>query len=149
MNKTKRLNKTKRVSMYKGLPLVDATKDLEICVTKNDVSESKKNDPSNCAAANAIKRILHTDVEVHISRVYVKNENKNCWIRFLTPNSISREVTSFDRGASFEPGTYVIKAPSTSQILGYERSSKHTNTGKGNKVKGPRHITVNIRESAK
>jgi hypothetical protein len=139
--------KIRRISKYKGLPLIDATKDLEICVSEKDVSNSKKNDPSNCAAANAAKRILKAEVEVHISRVYVKN--KNHWIRFLTPQSISREVTSFDRGASFEPGNYVIKAPSTGQKLGYYKISRHTETNKGKKLIGKRHITANIRESAR
>lgn len=139
----------KKIRLYKGLPLVDATKDLDICVTKLDVSKSRKNDPSNCAAANATKRILKTEVEVHISRVYVKDNKKRQWVRFLTPHSVSREITSFDRGASFEPGNYTIKAPSHAQKLGYPKSSRHTRTNNGNKLKGKKHITANIRESVR
>jgi len=133
---------------YKGLPLVDASKDLEICVTKNDVSTARKNDPSKCAAANAIRREMKTEVEVHISRTYVKDNKKKVWVRFLTPNSVGREITSFDRAAIFEPGTYNLKAPSPGQRLGIHRG-KSTNTGKGLKRSVKQHITANIRESAR
>src|SRR6266852_4227109 len=120
--------KKRKISTYKGLPLVDATKDLEICVTKHDINKSSKNDPTNCAAANAAKRILHTDVEVHISRTYIKKNKK--WIRFNTPHSVGREITSFDRGAAFEPGTYILKVVPKSNRLGYTRRGG-TKTGEG------------------
>lgn len=148
VNKEKKMKKKRKIQkrMYKGLPLIDATKDLEICVTKRDVSISRKNDPASCAAANAIKRETKAvEAEVHISRTYIKQGNK--WIRFITPQSISREITSFDRLAIFEPGTYNLKAPSVAMLLGQGRKSKrgpHTTS----KPK-PYHHTVNIRESAK
>lgn len=131
---------------YKGLPLIDATKDLEICVTKSDVSRSRKNDPSNCAAANSLKRVLETEVEVHISRTYVKEGKK--WVRYITPQSVQREITSFDRGSSFEPGEYNLKAPSKACRLGSSRSTGER-TGEGTSNKPKYHITANIRESAK
>lgn len=146
MKKTKQ---HKNARMYKGLPLIDATSDMEICVTKSDVSKSRKNDPLNCAAANAIKRIMHTDAEVHISRTYVKDGDKR-YIRFLTPSSISREITSFDRSSIFEPGTYNLKAPNASARLDYYKHrspEKETRTSKKRKL--PYHITANIRESAR
>lgn len=146
MKKTKRSSKRRRVApTYKGLPLVDASGDMEICVTKQDVSMSKKNDPANCAAANAIKRTIKTEAEVHISRVYVKHKNR--WVRFMTPESVSREITSFDRSAIFEPGTYVLKAPTKSNRLGAH--TRNYDTGPHTTTKRPaRHHTVNIRESA-
>jgi hypothetical protein len=141
------MKKVRKLKLYKGLPLIDADRDLHICITKTDVNSSKKNDPANCAAANAVKRELKTEVEVHISRTYVKRGNK--WVRFNTPCAIGREITAFDRGAAFEPGDYVLKAVPASNRLGVKHhGNTHTETGQGNKRR-PHHVTANIRESAR
>jgi len=134
-------------STYKGLPLIDAEDDLEIEVLKSDVSKSRKNDPANCAAAVASKRILKTDVEVHLSRTYVKSPDEYAWIRFVTPPSIGREITSFDRSSIFEPGNYTLKAPSASARLGHRPQRKGIDTGTGRK-RVKYHLTANVRESA-
>lgn len=143
------MKKQKRVKLYKGLPLVDAIKDLEICVTKHDISTARKNDPNHCAAANAITRELKVEAEVHISRTYIKDNERKVWVRYLTPNSVGREITSFDRSSIFDSGNYNLKAPSPGQKLGYVRGNNHRETGKGNKHKLLRHVTANIRESAR
>jgi hypothetical protein len=143
--------KVKKVytSTYKGLPLIDANlgEHLEIEVTKQDVNRSRKNDPSGCAAAVAYKRIYQTDVEVHLSRTYVKSKDGKAWIRFKTPASISREIVSFDRSAHFEPGTYALCAPSKAEQLGQFKGKSTAKTGA--KKSPPRHMTVNVRENAK
>lgn len=133
---------------YKGLPLVDATKDLHIEVIKPDVAHARKNDPNKCAAALSIQRIMKAEAEVHISRTYIKDEKSKVWIRFVTPASISREIISFDRAGGFEPGKYILKAPNNSMKLGriHSHGSNHDKTGKGRR---PHHTTVNIRERAK
>ncbi len=142
-------HRTAASSLYKGLPLIDADKDLEIEVLKSDVTKSRRNDPGNCAAAIASKRMLKTDVEVHISRTYVKSPDGKAWIRFLTPEAIGREITSFDRSSVFEPGEYVLKAPGRSCRLDAPYPKRRgIDTGTGRK-KIKRHITVNIRESAR
>ncbi len=137
--------KNRRVKLYKGFPLVDSKNDLEICVTRADIKHSKKNDPTKCAASLSAQRKLHTEVEVHISRVYVKDNKNKCWKRYLTPHSVSREITSFDRGSAFEEGVYNIKAPSPTQQLDYPKISRHTKTGTGKKLIGKRHVTANVR----
>ena len=140
----------KNAQMYKGLPLVDADEDMEICVTKADVTSARKKDAGGCAAANAIRREQKTDVEVHISRTYVKDPSRKRWIRFITPQSVSREITSFDRAAIFEPGTYNLKAPGASSRLGVSTGrGGHTRTPNPKKPIRVHHHTVNIRESAK
>lgn len=133
----------KKITLYKGLPIIDSDNDLEINITKNDVLRAKRNEPANCAAAIATKRILGKDVEVHISRTYVKSNKK--WIRYLTPESIAREIVSFDRAGIFDPGNYIFKTPTISQRLGNPRSG-HQISGKKNRKQ---HSTNNIRESAK
>ena len=142
------MKKHKKPSTYKGLPLIDADDDLNIEVFKSDVAKSKRSDPGNCAAAVASKRILKTEVEVHLSRTYVKDPNKKAWIRFITPESVGREITSFDRSSIFEPGKYVLKAPGPGQRLGQYPKRRGIDTGTGRK-KMKQHMTVNVRESAR
>jgi hypothetical protein len=147
MNKTiRRTRKSKnKPSMYKGLPLVDANDDLEVEITKADVLAAKRKAPNSCAAAKALSRSLHTEAEVHISRTYLRKGNK--WIKFITPSSIAREITSFDRSSIFEPGDYTLKAPSVRMRLGTYRGNYNSKKNTGKKRK--HHITINIRESAR
>jgi hypothetical protein len=131
--------------MYKGLPLVDAAEDLQIEIKKGDINTARQKDPANCAAANAAKRVLHTEVEVHVSRIYVKDKNR--WVRFITPESISREIISFDRGAIFEPGEYTFKAPTKGNRLGHYKHEGGERTRSGTRKK--QRLTMNIRETAR
>ena len=140
--------KDKKIRMYKGLPLVDADEDMGICVTKMDVSTARKQDPANCAAANAIRREYKTtDVEVHLTRTYMLDTKKKQWVRFMTPENVSREIIAFDRAASFEPGNYVLKAPTPSERLGQRKVTGPHTTTTGKKKYTP-HRTVNVRASA-
>lgn len=138
--------KSKKVRLMDGLPIVDGDNSLILEITPADVKNSKKKDPNNCAAARAGQRQFHTDVKVYISRTYIKTGKQ--WQRFVTPSAISREITSFDRGASFEPGTYTLSAPSPSCRLGVFRERGYGKKKKGKSPK-PRHVTSNIRLSEK
>lgn len=145
MTKTR---KPRKPTTFEGLPLVDAAEDVAIVINKHDTTTSKKKDPANCAAALAGRREFKTDVRVYMSRIYVKDQKKKRWIRFVTPTSISKEITAFDRGAAFEPGEYVFKAPSSSQHLGYKTKIDPRGPHK-TKKRGPYHHTANVRLHAK
>lgn len=135
--------KKKRPVFFRGLPMVDASEDLNLSITPADIRRAIKNrkDPNNCAAAEAIKRQeICKDVAVYMSRTYVKDKDR--WVRYVTPSAISREVTSFDRGSEFEPGDYTLKAPSPSNRLGVHRGKTTRKTGKQKKQK---HVTLNVR----
>lgn len=140
---TKKILKTRT---FEGLPVVDATHDIALHVLSIDVKNAKKNDPKSCAAAKAGQRELKKDVRVFITRTYVKE--KNHWVRYKTPESVSREIVSFDRGSSFEPGTYIVKTPHESMKLGYNRGRNDTHPRTGNKNPKPRHVTAMIRSRA-
>jgi len=137
---------TSKIKTFEGLPVVDATKDIDIHITPNDIKGSSKKNPSSCAAAKAGQRELGTDVRVFLTRTYVKQ--KNHWVRFLTPNRTTKEIISFDRGAAFEPGEYYFKAPSEHERLGSHRGRSTTDKGSGRKVRSY-HATGNVRERSK
>lgn len=139
---------------YKGLPVVDAPLNtrLVVEVNKHDANSAKPNDPSNCAAAKAIARMMNTEVDVHISRTYVRDNKRKVWIRYQTPQSVSREIVSFDRAAKFEPGEYSFPAPAKCNRLGIwqekygKRKGSHHEPKKSNRM--PYHTTTNIRQHA-
>lgn len=140
MTKTKKKQRT-----FEGLPVVDADDNIVLHVTPTDVRIAKQKDPGHCAAAGAGRRALKTDVRVFLSRMYVKH--KKHWTRYVTPGNATREIISFDRGSSFEPGEYVFKAASPGQRLGVQRGDVHASTGKGRRRK--MHHTANVRMDAR
>ena len=131
--------------LFEGLPVVDATRGLALHVTSVDIKGASKKNPAMCAAARAGQRELKTDVRVFISRTYVKKADH--WVRYKTPESASREIVSFDRGSSFEPGEYIIRPLPESERLG-QYKGKSTQTGNGKK-RNPSHVTAMIRERSK
>lgn len=141
-----KVKKNHKVTTFEGLPLVDAAEDVALAISKHDTTTSRKKDPSSCAAALAGRREFHTDVRVYMSRMYVLDKKNKRWIRFVTPMSVQKEIVSFDRGATFEPGEYVFKAPQKTQVLGHERrGGEDTRTGK---KKRAHRMTANVRVNA-
>ena len=95
-----------------GKKVVDATKRARIMITERDAKDGDNKNPSSCAAARATKRDIPECISarVHIGRVYV--ETKTNWVRYMTPEALRTEIVAFDRGGSFQPGEYELKAPS-------------------------------------
>ena len=146
VNNQKRRQKVRksRVQMD-GLPIVDATTDLKLSITKADVQGSRKKDPSKCAAAQALSRTFKTEAKVFMSRTYIKSPDKKSWLRFITPEPIAREITSFDRGSSFECGEYKLRRPSKGQQLGHYRGESTRTTNLAYKPKRVMHTTAQVR----
>ncbi len=98
-----------------GKKVVDAKRPTKIVITQKDAIHGDNRNPSGCAAALAAKRDIPECISarVHIGRVYV--ETKTRWIRYFTPESLRTEIVAFDRGGSFQPGTYELKAPAPSE----------------------------------
>jgi len=137
-----------KIRLIEGLPVVDAGKKMKLRITRADVSGAKKSDPANCAAARAISRELKVDARVHMTRTYIKMgpKNKQKWVRFITPQAISREITAFDRGAQFEPGDYtLIPAPPSNQLGMHKVTGEHSHH-KTTGEKRPHHVTASVRE---
>jgi len=138
------INNKYKSRTIEGLPVKDAANPLMIHIKQCDIIGSKKSDASNCAAARALKREIGSEARVFLTRTYIKVGK--VWARFITPESISREITAFDRGAAFEPGEYVLKPPSKTSRLDYKAKPtgpKKTKNGKSNR---PRHVTASVRQ---
>lgn len=124
--------------------VVDAKRSCLVEVTQKDASTKGIKNHEECALAHACKSRFNLDgVIISRSTAYlVKGKRAR---RFLVPPSTSREVVSFDRGAGFAPGKYVLSPISESRRLG-RRTGTSTNRANGSgKKKQFRHITTGIR----
>jgi hypothetical protein len=100
-----------------GKKVVDAKRPVKIVITERDTKDGDNKNPSSCAAALAAKRDVPDCISarVHIGRVYIEHRDK--WVRYMTPESLRTEIVAFDRGGSFQPGDYVLKAPSPTETI--------------------------------
>lgn len=122
-----------------GQTVVDAKKPLKLRITKTDCKLGKSKKAASCAAARCLLRLPEVEAaRVHISRTYVKIDNK--WKRFDTSKPLRSEIIAFDRGGSFEPGEYLLNPVSPSQrakIGTRQGSSAKGARDKGSKTRTP------------
>ena len=110
----------------------DAEEEVYIEVTPRDNQHAKVKNHTACAMAVACKRTYHADgVIVAISVAYIIKDGVAT--RFRLPESIAREVVSFDRKGGFAPGEYKMLAP----------DQRHTANGKR---QGPPHDPTEERD---
>jgi hypothetical protein len=128
--------------------VVDAKKNCVIEVTESDTKSATVRNHKACAMAVACKRKLHLDgVIMSVSTSYLIKDK--IATRYHVPQSVAREITAFDRNAKFEPGEYVLKAPSESGKLRGVRGDYPQKSGvhNGNLIKRFHHRTEGIRAS--
>lgn len=130
----------------------DADDDLLVNVTKQDEKASKKKDHNECAMATAVKRQEKaSSVIISSSTAYVIRGTEA--VRYKVPEAVSKEVVSFDRGASFEAGDYKLKAiPKSGRLGTYRGRDTRTDNSRpktGGAAKRFIHHTINVRESLK
>ena len=99
---------SRRVQTLEGLPVYDATEPLMIEVIKQDIRNQDRKNPGKCAVARACTRELHVEARAYLSRLYIKHENADHWLRYQLTESVRSEVAAFDRGGGFSQGTYRI-----------------------------------------
>ena len=114
-----------------GKRVVDATKSLQISISKRDARSGKTKDPGSCAAARAIIRTIADakGARVHLGRTYVEYPDK--WVRYKTPWRLKVEIVAFDRGAKkdYAEGQYTLSAPSPTDKLGVRVTRPAGRTG--------------------
>lgn len=121
----------------------DADKNIKIEVTPRDNSDSTIKDHKNCALAVACKRTLHADGVMISTRTAYIIHGKVAY-RFRLPESVSREIVSFDRRAGFALGIYMLRAPGIYEQLGNPHTGK-THNPSDRKPARFKHFTTGIR----
>lgn len=119
----------------------DAKRAVKIEVTRADTNNKMVKNHKECALAIACKRKGADAAIICVKTAYLITGSKA--IRYLLPGTVSREITSFDRNAGFEPGEYHLCSVPPSSTMGIKRKpKKHTGTGKPIYF----HRTENIRK---
>ena len=123
----------------------DSASPIEVSVNKRDCDEAKRLNPAECALAKAARRELKADgAVIGISSSYVIKGDKA--IRFATPESVRREIVSFDRHQDFARGTYHLPPKSPAVRFGAGRVRRKTEGGgKDKNAKRKIHHSVRIR----
>ena len=120
----------------------DADKPVEISVDRKDCKGAKRLNPSECALAIAGRRELKADgVIIGMSSSYVVKGDTA--IRFATPESVQREIVSFDRHQDFSPGEYYLAPKAPSSRMGKPQHRKTTSGSKNTRRKF--HTSARVR----
>lgn len=122
----------------------DADKKVVVEVTKSDIAQADIKAHKTCALAVCCHRSFHADgVIIGLTTAYIIRGTTAT--RFKLTGTISREITSFDRGAGYDEGKYLLVAPCPGSRLGDPHRGGHR-TGTG-KPRSFRHFTRNVRVS--
>jgi len=123
--------------------VTDARAPVQIEVTARDTKTSKKKKHAECALAKACQRTWNLDgAVVTRSMVYLVKDKQA--LRYLLPQTVTREIVAFDRGASFAPGVYTLTKPW--HPLGTKKTPPRTTGRKDGSRPATRvHRTQNIR----
>jgi hypothetical protein len=127
------------------LTVMDAKQALTVEVTDEDRVRGRGKDPKACALARACGRSWDGAV-IGLKTIYLIKGTRAT--RFMTPESISREIVSFDRNQDFAAGTYRLRPPGGTTRLGHHTpwgSHKHT----GSQTGRMQHRTVRVRSLQK
>ena len=105
--------------------VVDSNEHVSITVKERDCQGATLSNFCECALARAARRELKADgALIGITYSYVIYGNKA--VRFKTPQSVGRELVSFDRNGDFDQGTYALSPISKSQKLGVRRGNTNS-----------------------
>ena len=124
--------------------VVDARKNLEIEVTESDCKYAQRKNAKDCAMARATKRQYDGAIISSSSAYVIKGDTAT---RYKVPESLAREIVTFDRHNAFEPGDYHLKAPSVRERLGANMKGGGPGPGRrnGKEANQRRHVTGGIR----
>lgn len=126
---------------------LDADTPIEVSVEPKDCKEGKKFNPAECALARAAKREHHADgVIIGMSSSYIIKGKQA--IRFATPQSVQREIVSFDRHQDFSPGEYTLVPKSPTARFGMEKRARKSG-GTNKSAKRKIHQSARVRILAK
>lgn len=117
---------SKSVRLFRGLPVVDATKPHIVKVEHRDLVGGWTTQPNYCVVHHALQREYHIkreEVHVHSTKVYIISEDKTHWLRYEPSTALKIEIIVHDRGGEFKAGDYRLNVVSKSARLDALRAS--------------------------
>lgn len=87
--------------------VADSSKPLRVVVKECDIKNAEKGAEDNCAMAHALERELKCDGAIVRPKVaYIIRGNLA--VKYSVPESVAREIVSFDRNHDFRAGEYQL-----------------------------------------
>ena len=123
----------------------DSNEGVIVTVTDHDGKVGKKNKFSECALAVACQRELKADgVIIGLTKSFLIYGTKA--IRYQTPQSVAREMTSFDRHGDFAAGVYKLSKIGVYDRIGVRRKTRpKSEPSKQHREIRFRHDTAGVR----
>jgi hypothetical protein len=122
--------------------VIDGTRPVTIKVNGRDTTSKAIKNPLICAFALSCQRAFRADgVIIGLTSSYIIKGRHA--LRYKNPESVSREIVSFDRNAGFEEGVYQLSTVEPSRRFGVAVHRGGNLTGKMGKRF--RHVTKNVR----
>jgi hypothetical protein len=134
-------------SRYPGVTkVVDATEDLPFTVTPKDAKDGVPLSHTECPGSLGVQRLPKVTGSIISKRsaYVIKGDTA---IRYRVPESLTREETAKDRGGSFQPGDYKLKAPRKGERLEDRYTGKTHNKSNRRRPSFTPHVTENMRTS--
>ena len=118
-----------------------AKRNLPIEVMRQDMTTKGRKKHDQCVMAEACKRSLHADgAIISLGTAYIIRGKTAT--RYKVPQAVSREIVSYDRGSSFEPGLYTLYVP---QVQRAKQPETHKVLPRPSGRRKPAHLTSNVR----
>ena len=112
-------------------PLRDATASMIYEVTKDDLTNAKREDPNQCALACAIRRTFGSvRVRRTVAHILRLDGINPCVYRYKLSSGAQKAIATFDNGGEFPEGTYKLFPYCPSQTLDAKRGQKHDRKSK-------------------
>lgn len=127
--------------------VVDAKDKLNIEVTAATARSADVRKHNKCALAVQCAKTFHLDGAI-VSRSRAYLVRGDIAVRYNLPESVTREIVSFDRKAGFEPGLYALMPPTASNALGKIPTVSKRDGSRADQNLKPKltpHVTKNIR----
>ena len=121
----------------------DAKHPVTIHVIANDCKIGKRKQSAECALAVATKRQFHAEgAVIGLSYSYlIKNQKA---IRFKTPETVAREIVSFDRHHDFAAGSYKLSQVSPSGRLNRKTYKQRPGGHQKNRIVHKQTVRVRV-----
>jgi hypothetical protein len=134
-----------------NLPKVEASKPLVIEILPSDIKISTRKNPAKCAFSTACRRSSKGVIAAYFFRTTAWLQYKSRLVRYVLPQSVQKEIVSFDRNKTMDPGIYQLSPASPANRLAAVR--KRAQPGRKSsknavRTKVVRHYTTSIRGAA-
>ncbi len=122
-----------------GLKIMEAKEPLTLRVAKLDVERATRKNSKCCAFARACKRQVVDIKAAYFFRSTAWLEYSDKLVKYWLPQSVQKEIVSFDRAGITAPGVYQLSAVPKSQRLerkrGIDKRPRHDLPKSAKKVK--------------